>query len=279
MATYLERILALDPERDHLEILRLSTCYEFPFDTKRSLEFALFRTYAVPTISRLLDETGEFRLRPQKRYDDTAIIISLLYADGYDSERGRAALRNMNRQHGQYPISNDDLLYVLTTFVYETPRWIDRFGWRATTRQEKLALFYFWRELGRRMNIKNIPEDYETLERFNLEYERQHFQYTESNRRVGDYTVNLMLGWFLPRVLWPLGAPFVYAMLDENLYRAFGFPTPPGWLKPTLEFLLRLRARATRLLGPRTRPYIVADEPSRTYPRGYSIEQLGPPSS
>lgn len=157
--------------------------------------------------------------------------------------------------------------------------WIDRFGWRATTRQEKLALFYFWRELGRRMNIKNIPEDYETLERFNLEYERQHFQYTESNRRVGDYTVNLMLGWFLPRVLWPLGAPFVYAMLDENLYRAFGFPTPPGWLKPTLEFLLRLRARATRLLGPRTRPYIVADEPSRTYPRGYSIEQLGPPSS
>lgn len=279
MATYLERILALDPERDHLEILQLSTCYEFPFDTKRSLEFALFRTYAVPSISGLLDETGEFRLRPQKRYDDTAIIISLLYADGYDSERGRAALRSMNRQHGQYPINNDDLLYVLTTFVFETPRWIDRFGWRGTTRHEKLALFYFWRELGRRMNIKNFPEDYEALERFNIEYERAHFQFTETNRRVGDYTVNLMLGWFLPKALWPLGAPFVYAMLDESLRRAFGFPAPPGWIKPMLEFLLKLRARAVRLLGPRTRPYIVADEPSRTYPHGYSIEQLGPPSS
>ena len=63
----LQRIQALDPERDHKQIVYLSTCFEFPFDTTRSLEFALFRTFCVPSVSDLLDRTGEFRQRPQKR--------------------------------------------------------------------------------------------------------------------------------------------------------------------------------------------------------------------
>ena len=55
--------------------------------TARALELALFHTYAHPRISALLHKTGEFRRHGQKRYDDTGIIISLLYAYGYDSER------------------------------------------------------------------------------------------------------------------------------------------------------------------------------------------------
>jgi hypothetical protein len=61
----LDEIQALDPERDHQRIVFLSTCYEFPFDTTRALEFALFRTFCVPSISALLDRTGEFRQRAQ----------------------------------------------------------------------------------------------------------------------------------------------------------------------------------------------------------------------
>ena len=61
--TILDQIRALDPERDHQRIVFLSTCYEFPFDTTRALEFALFRTFCVPRIARLLDGTGEFRKR------------------------------------------------------------------------------------------------------------------------------------------------------------------------------------------------------------------------
>ena len=74
----LNEIRTLDPEADHQRIVFLTTCYEFPFDTTRALEFALFRTYCVPSISSLLDRTGEFRNRPEKRYDDTDIIISEL---------------------------------------------------------------------------------------------------------------------------------------------------------------------------------------------------------
>ena len=88
-STVLEQIRALDPERDHQRIVFLGPLVDFPFDTTRALEFALFRTFGVPRISGLLDQTGEFRAAPQKRYDDTDIIVSELMEHGYDSERGR----------------------------------------------------------------------------------------------------------------------------------------------------------------------------------------------
>jgi hypothetical protein len=66
--TILDEIRGLDPERDHQRVVSLSTCFEFPWDTTRALEFALFRTYCVPSISALLDRTGEFQQRAQARY-------------------------------------------------------------------------------------------------------------------------------------------------------------------------------------------------------------------
>ena len=72
----LEEIKKLDPVTQHERIVFLSTCFDFPFDTTRALEFALFRTFAVPGISGLLDHTGEFQKRAQRRYDDTDLIVS-----------------------------------------------------------------------------------------------------------------------------------------------------------------------------------------------------------
>src|SRR5262249_9621573 len=93
----LDEIRRLDPERDQQRIIHLPTCYDFAFATTRALEFALFRTFAVPSIAELLDRTGEFAQRAQKRYDDTDLIVSELIEWGYDSDRGRRALRRMNQ--------------------------------------------------------------------------------------------------------------------------------------------------------------------------------------
>src|SRR5436190_565011 len=97
----LQEIEKLDAVRDHQRITFLSCRVDFPFDTTRALEFALFRTFCVPSISALLDKTGEFQNRAQKRYDDTDIIVSEMMERGYDSERGRAALKRMNAMHGR----------------------------------------------------------------------------------------------------------------------------------------------------------------------------------
>ena len=147
---YTQQIEFLDPRSEYQEIAYLLTCYEFPWDIERSLEFALFRTYAVPSISRLLSKTGEFTRRPRKRYDDTELILAEILENGFDSQRGQAALRRMNQMHARFPISNSDFLYVLSTFIYEPIRWIDQFGWRALTENERLAIFIYYRELGRR---------------------------------------------------------------------------------------------------------------------------------
>jgi hypothetical protein len=70
-------------------------------------------------MTRILVSTGEFSLRAQKRYDDTVLILAELLEHGYDSERGRAAMRIMNRVHGLYPIANEDFLSTLSTFMIE----------------------------------------------------------------------------------------------------------------------------------------------------------------
>jgi hypothetical protein len=273
---HLEEILRLDPVADDERIVHLDACYEFPFDTTRSLELALFRTFAVPSIGGLLDSAGEFGERAQKRYDDTDLILSTIAESGYSSEEGKRAIRRMNRIHGRFEISNVDFLYVLSTFVYEPIRWNARFGWRPLVEQERLATFHFWRAVGSRMAIKEIPEGYDDFERFNVDYERAHFRRTEAGMRVGRATREMFLSWF-PVVPERVGTPAIHALLDQPLLEAFGFPRPPPALRWVTAAALRGRARIVALLPHRRRPRLRTRMRHRSYPRGYAVETLGPP--
>jgi hypothetical protein len=271
----LRRIQQLDPIQDHCQIYHLMLGYEFPWDVTRAHEIALMKTYCVPSISKLLDKTGEFHKRPQKRYDDTAIIIVEFCKWGYDSERGREAIQHMNAIHSRFKIDNADFLYVLSTFIYEPIRWNARFGWRLMCEQERLASFYFWREVGKRMHIENIPETYEELEQYNLDYERSHFQYSDTNRRVGEATRDLFLSWFPKWIESPL-KPVVYTLLDDTMLDAFGFEHPSQLLCWGVETTLKLRGHVLRFLPPRKQPNFFIDSPTHTYPSGYEIANLGP---
>jgi hypothetical protein len=181
----------------------------------------------------------------------------------------------MNQLHGRFQIANADYLYVLSTFVYEPIRWNARFGWRPLCEQERQALFYFWREVGRRMNIKELPATYEEFEQFNVAYERDEFRYAETNNRVGGATRELFVSWF-PRPLAPVVRWAIYAILDEPLLAAFGFPRPSRLSRWTVAAALRLRARVLRWLPRRRRPVLRTEMRHRSHPEGYRIEQLGP---
>ena len=69
------RIGRLDPDVDFAEIYRILVAHEFPWDMRQSLSLALYRTYAVPSIARLLAATGELQTRTHKRYADTGLIL------------------------------------------------------------------------------------------------------------------------------------------------------------------------------------------------------------
>ncbi len=137
------RITKLDPIDEHKEIVRILGSHCFPWDVEKALEFALYRTFAVPSISLLLSKTGEFKNRTRKRYDDTELIMAEILENGYDSERAKRAIKRMNEMHHRFKIANDDYLYVLSTFVFEPIYWIEKYGWRKPALNEKLAIFLF----------------------------------------------------------------------------------------------------------------------------------------
>ncbi|WP_328375617.1 oxygenase MpaB family protein [Micromonospora zamorensis] len=276
---WLRRIEELDPVRDHHEIYRISIGFEFPFDYQRALELALLRTYCVPSISALLDATGEFRLRAQQRYDDTALLMAEMAEHGYDSPRGRQALRVINRAHQRYAISNDDMRYVLSTFVYEPIDWLDRFGWRRPHEHERLAAFHYYRAVGARMGIRDVPDDFDAFWDFKREYERTTFRYAPTNQRIGAYTLDLFGSWY-PAPLRRAARLGVLALLPAELRDAFAFPAAPRWLSVAVTGGLRTRAAVVRLLPPRTTSRLTQAPRNRTYPgypHGYQPADLGSP--
>ncbi|MDX3342401.1 oxygenase MpaB family protein [Streptomyces sp. ME02-6979.5a] len=271
----LKEIQRLDPERDFLEIYRLTVTYEFPWDVTRALELALYRTYAVPSIGRLLDETAELTERSQKRYDDTALLLDTVVEHGFETDEGRTAVRRINQMHRSYDISNDDMRYVLCTFVVTPKRWLDSFGWRRLCCHELGAFAAYYRTLGARMGIKDVPGTYEEFESTLDAYERDHFGWDEGARRVSDATLALMASWY-PAPLAPVVRGASLALLDDSLLRAFRYRRPGPVARGLTRGALRLRARAVRLLPPRRTPHYARQNPEiKGYPEGYEVAELG----
>ncbi|MFD5070893.1 oxygenase MpaB family protein [Streptomyces sp. NPDC058369] len=271
----LQEIQRLDPERDFLEIYRITVTYEFPWDITRALELALYRTYAVPSIGGLLADTAELTGRSQKRYDDTALLLDTVVEHGFDSDPGRTALRRINRMHAAYDISNDDMRYVLCTFVVTPKRWLDAYGWRRLCDHELRAFAAYYRTLGARMGIKDLPQTYEDFERTLDTYEDTHFGWDAGARAVSDATLELMASWY-PRALAPLVRGASLSLLDDSLLRAFRYERPAPVARNITRGALRLRARAVRLLPPRTKPHYARQNPEiKGYPGGYEVAALG----
>jgi hypothetical protein len=129
----------------------------------------LFRTFCAPRISALLDRTGEFlrraleavrRHRPNHQRPDEPRLRQ-------PPGRGRPAADEPD--HGRFAITNDDYLYVLSTFVFEPVRWIGRFGWRPLSDTSGWPVPLLAR-VGHRMGIHGIPADAEAFERLNFDY-------------------------------------------------------------------------------------------------------------
>ena len=274
--THWQRHVArLDPEVDYEEIYRVMTGLEFPWDMNQSLSFALFRTYAVPSIGRLLDETGEFARAPQKRYDDTGLLLDEPGRAGLHSEGGRRAIRRINQMHGSYDIAPEDLRYVLATFVVTPKRWMDDYGWRPFSPAEVRASVLYYAELGRLMGIKDVPQTYEAFEALHDAHEAAHFGFDAGGRRVADSTMALMLTFYPSVAARPMEV-FSRALMDDPLLAAFHYRRPPDPVVRAARAGLRVRGRLESLLPARSRPVHFRDSRRmRTYPDGYEIEALG----
>ena len=272
----LHRIRSLDPERDYLEIYQTMLRYEFPWDSKLGLNLGFVRSFALPAVAALHVSTGELTNNPRKRIDDTGLLMYEMVLHGFDHPRGRASVRRVNQLHRPYDIANDDYRYTLGCLVVVPIRWLERYGWRRPCCHERHAAYRYYRELGTRMGITEIPDSYQAFAAWFDAYEREHLRHSEAAAAIERATRELMLGR-IPRPLAPLGDALVSSMYDEPLRRATGVACPPAPVRAGLHLGLKARAALLRRFGrPRTEPLFADGIRTKTYPDSYDIARLGP---
>ncbi|KAI8972296.1 hypothetical protein BDB01DRAFT_861931 [Pilobolus umbonatus] len=282
---------------------------EFPLLSRTSLEFALFKPFAVPSVSKLLVSTREFLDRCPRRAEDSELILSEIL-DPYPRiqnqlrvdphidqnqidqqyQRSEDSLKRLNEIHGKYPISNDDYLYSLVLFVVEPIRWLNQWEWRPLDIREINAIFKVWYDIGVKMNIKDIPGTLEEWVQLQKNYELTAVKYHPANRSCADPTIQYLTSR-VPPFLSPLIHRTVPCLLEPSEIMAFKMEEPPLWIQMVFHSVIWIRALFLRYLClPRTSfdirtpftaskgKYIptsfVCHPP--IYGDGYRIEELGP---
>jgi len=274
-ASQLRRILQLDPDRDAWAIYRLVAMVAFPEDVRLGLNLAFYRTFAAPRVAALLVRSGELRRRPAKRVADTGLLVYELVEHGFDHPRGQHVVAALNRMHRRWDIRQDDYRYVLATFVVIPSRWIDAHGWRPLTAHERQATAAFYRELGLRMGLTDLPATYDDAARLLDDYERRELRDTDAGRALLAATQSV-LRRRAPQPFRFLSGPALRALLGERQCRLLGIPPAGPVTRALLAAGLRARARVIRARPPRKDSWFTPGQhASSVYPGGYELEQLG----
>ncbi|PPQ96008.1 hypothetical protein CVT26_016170 [Gymnopilus dilepis] len=264
---------SITPEEAQKIILQ-PILYDMPLLLNYALAFALFKTYAVPSISKLLCATTQLKSKDtiSRRYADTELLISTFVGcplSGFldpsfhltntgpeqkpaEDPRGALALARTNYLHSKHRISNGDFLYTLALFVLEPNTWANRYGWRKLSPLERHAFYVFWLEIGKRMDIKDIPENFEALQEWSQvspsiavnhdedrEYERAYMVPEDSNHELADNTLDELLS-AVPEAfgLKAFAKRVSIALLDNIVREAMIYPEQPWLLKKSAQGLL-----------------------------------------
>ncbi|KAJ9259305.1 hypothetical protein DTO207G8_868 [Paecilomyces variotii] len=262
-------------DREAWEIQKLIFQLEFPFMALKSLQFALFRTYGIPSISSLLVKTMQLSdtATAFKRYADTSLLIGEFVAFEPSSERAHAAIARTNYLHTGYRstgrILDDDMLYTLSLFALEPIRFVETCEWRDLTDLERCAIGTYWKSLGDALGIgyDSLPSGtkrsgfrdglhwLEEIKAWSHEYEREKMKPHQANKDVADRTTDILI-YVLPDFLKPLGIYFVSFMMDERLRGAMMYDPPPRFLSKIFSVSLLARKYFIRYLSP-PRPYFL----------------------
>ncbi|KAJ5201370.1 uncharacterized protein N7498_006033 [Penicillium cinerascens] len=213
---------------------------EYPFIVLKSLQFALFRTYGIPTISTLLLKTSQFSdsATSFKRYADTGILIGEFMAFDPGSERAQTAIARTKFLHKGYRASGkilgDDMLYTLSLFATEPIRFVKLYEWREMTEMERCAVD----------GIHWLEE----VSVWSQHYEMQHMKPHSRNREIAEKTIDVLV-YNLPGFMKPLGVYFVSFLMDERLRNAMMMEPPPPLLSAIFGSTFQLRRLFLRYLA------------------------------
>jgi len=270
---------ALDPIAGAHTIFGILFDRVFPLDLLLAAELGQLRTFAVPTISRLLHATRQYEDDGQRRVDDTRAILSEIIVPGPQSAAGRAMITHLGRIHGHYRIRNDDYLVTLAALAISPVEHVARFGHRPMRLAERTAWYEVWRQVGVGMGIEGVPDTFEGLRAFRDAYEARVVAADLANATVAQALL-AVLGANLPKPLQGLVEPSVWVLLDApHIATALGLrpPTPrqSALIEATLGARRIVEGRYTAFHSVRfSQTRLFRELPS--YPQGYERHMLGP---
>ncbi|MCB2077855.1 MAG: DUF2236 domain-containing protein [Novosphingobium sp.] len=269
-------ISSLDPEKDCERIAFLLANQLFPYTIEKALEYALFKTYAVPSISRILAATGEFTERAQKRYDDTVLLLAEVSENGQGHPDAELALDRINEMHGRFRIRNEDFLYTLSTFVFEPIRALQLYGPRPMTPHEQRAWFNAYVQLGEGMKIADLPANPESFRNWRQAYEQREIRFEPTNRVVADATVEVLQDILrVPKFARGLALSALVVVMEPHVARAFGYPAPHPAMAASVNAFMTVRKIVAGLLPDRRTVRLQTKRNLPTYRGDYSIAELG----
>ncbi len=132
------------------------------------------------------------------------------------------------------------------------------------------------------MGIAALPATLAELLERNEEVEREIFTYADSNRRIAEATLTMLLAdW--PAPLRPTVRRVMIGLLNAPTASSLGWPVAPSWVQQLVLQALRVRSRAgagrrqlLRILGRAPRSRFSSDHPTPSYGDRFELDQPGP---
>ncbi|KDQ22260.1 hypothetical protein PLEOSDRAFT_53130 [Pleurotus ostreatus PC15] len=172
--------------QDAQEIVQVSGIWDMPALLYLALSYATIKTYAIPSISKILLSTKQISTaeHASRRYADVYIFIDtwiscpilgreISNGREHSDPRSMIATGRVNWLHSKYRI-----------------RWTDKYGWRQLSAMEKQALLMFWSEIGRRLEIQDIPETLNEMRDWVKSYEQTRRFQAKSNIDIMSFTID-----------------------------------------------------------------------------------------
>ncbi|KAI0444897.1 hypothetical protein F4803DRAFT_510222 [Xylaria telfairii] len=260
---------------------------QFPSAFSAAIFFALFKTYSIPSISRLLATTRQFG-KPgdihatSKRAADTSVLLTNMVMRPPGSPQAQLAIARTNYLHNIYRragrISNDDMLYTLSLFTLQPMRWTAIYDWRPLSDMERCALATCFKVWGEDLEItyEALPSHsqgwrdgihwLDELDAWSRQYEEHHVEVSDSNVEVVNATRELVLCQ-IPRSLHGVVWGIVAILLGPKVRIAMRITDPPYALELVFNSMITLRKYILRYACP-PRPYFLR--------RVYNCEQPDP---
>jgi hypothetical protein len=105
---------------------------------------------------------------------------------------------------------------------------------------EEVAIFTYWKEIGNRMGIKDIPDTLEELEIWTFEYTKKNVYFTKNNKMCAESTMRLFLR-NVPLFMRGFAQHAAVSLFEERSRLALGYEKPPRWISRLVASAFHIR--------------------------------------